>query len=102
MLLPFDDLDAYFERTDRALVGPVGLEEEIQAIFHNGYQAISAGGQTDVSSSLPSVVVKNSDVTAHAIVVNTRIFVDGRDWFVRDPQPDGMGMTRLFLYLKTR
>ncbi len=100
--MPFDNLDAYFEKEDRALVGPVGSEVEIQALFSNGYQALNQGGNVDVSSSLPYLLVKSADVEVLGIAMNTRILAGGQEWLVREVQPDGTGMTRLPLHLKVR
>jgi len=67
----------------------------VTGIFDNGF-AGSAGSQFGVESTSPSLTCKVADLTG-GYAEGAAVVVDGVNYTVRDPQPDGLGMITLTL-----
>jgi hypothetical protein len=92
-----ENLSLFFEADDRALVGPECEEIEIPAIFSQTPQTLEDGGTLRVTSSQPSLLVQSTDVADLSVQEGTRVVAADVVYFVHDLQPDGAGMTQLFL-----
>lgn len=68
----------------------------IKGIFDKEYLAVQ-GGEADVESDAPTVLVRSSDVTAESIAVSSTLTISSASYVVVSVQPDGTGMTRLVL-----
>jgi hypothetical protein len=96
-----ENLNVYFRRFgETVLVGEPGNQEEMTAIFDNDYQVVSGSEYTEVSSSLPALTVKTADAEALGISPRTRVSVRGVPYSVNHQEPDGTGITVLFLWKK--
>lgn len=95
MAMDFEaDLDVFLDPDVfgvEVLVGPEGDEEPIPGSFENPFQSVGAGQYTDISTSAPVLILKQSDVTGLGIVRNTRIVVDEIVYLAKDTEPDGTG-----------
>ena len=68
--------------------------QRVPVIFDDGYQAALAGL---VESTGPQCLARTADVSA--VVQGTAITIDGTGYTVRGVQPDGTGVTTLYLEL---
>lgn len=98
MTLDFENLDDFFLNTDFSrdvLVGPVGSEVTIRAIFDNAYFSVE-DSSSHVSTVKPFITCKTSDTTAMAR--GTRVVIGGVAYRVADKRPDGTGISEVDLH----
>ena len=71
-----------------------GKPTRMWAIFDKGFLAANLD-RFQVSDSEPMMLCRTSDVAAHGLVKKSRVVrvSDGSEHFVRDLEPDGVGMT---------
>ncbi len=94
-----EDLDVFFvDFGEMVEVGDIGFEEEIKALFDDDYQVISDSEYADVSTSVPAITVKTADAYAVGISRHTRVVVRGKEYVVRESQPDGAGITTYLMH----
>lgn len=100
--MPFrENLDVFFRVWGEVvLVGAPGVEQQMTAIFDNDYQAVVESEYTEVSSSQPALTAKSADVATLGISSRSLIRVRGVLYQVNDLQPDGTGITILYLWKK--
>lgn len=61
-------------------------------IFENAYA--DADG---IAGRQPVALALDSDISTYSVAVGDTISIGGNNYTVRDPQPDGTGMTELYL-----
>lgn len=71
-------------------------EVTLEGIFDHAYVEIS-GGEVPVEGRRPVVGMRTEDVEANNIVQGTPLRIDGVDYFVVTPEPDGVARTNLIL-----
>jgi len=67
----------------------------ITAIFDNPHSDISAGGEVPFSMQECFIMARSSDVSS--LGQGSSVEIRGDDYVVRDVQPDGTGITTIFL-----
>jgi hypothetical protein len=88
-----EDFTVFFD--DFAIEAMVGVAP-VMVIFDSDY--ISASDQFGgVGGSLPRALMKSSDVATHNITRNTALIINGTEYYVIEPRPDGTGLTLLVL-----
>lgn len=101
MALEFEDLDDFLaldEFAQEVVLGPVGQQRTIRAIFENGHYAMD-DGLAPVSVSSPRLTVKAADVAG--VRKGTPVMAAGTQYLIQDIQPDetpgGPGMAEVWL-----
>jgi hypothetical protein len=91
-----ENFNDFFNLNDFAqpvLLGEVGLEVTISAIFDNAHEAFSEN--PGVSTVQPKLTCKTSDLPADAQAL--RVVVGTQPYRIADVRPDGTGITELWL-----
>jgi len=93
------DRAIFFSTTDFASAATYtptgGSAATVNGIFDNGYSEVDMGGQVAVASTDPQFTCATSDVSGAA--EGDALTVSSVDYTVRRVEPDGTGVTVLFL-----
>lgn len=94
--MSFDTLQQRINRTALARLGSAVLLDAVtvQARFDSAY-ALGSVGDIGMASNAPSLVLLSSDTPVDP--VGLPVLVDGVSYLVASHEPDGTGMTRLWL-----
>jgi len=86
------DLDSFLDEDDFATEATWN-GETLTGLFDNGYEAAGPGGE--VSSGLPSITFKDSDISGmlHGDVIT----IETIDYNVLRIEPDGTGLSTIYL-----
>lgn len=72
-----------------------GREINIEAVFDNPYSRIEIPDGGEIKSSIPSFTAHDRDVIN--LLRTNKVKVAEEEWVVKDLQPDGTGLTTVYL-----
>lgn len=87
-----EDLSAFFNDAEHAVQAVIN-GVTVRGIFSNGF-AIGEGG-VGMASTAPSLLLPDANVPADP--VGMAVTIDGVQYVVAQPEPDGTGITTLYL-----
>jgi hypothetical protein len=90
-------LDPEVFGTCAAWRGAAGAEREVWGIFTASYAVLARGDAIGVSGLSPVYTVAAVHFAGDPPRKGDRLTIDGVDYVVADPQPDGSGLIRLIL-----
>lgn len=90
-----ENLNVYFRNAPTVAIGENQIP--IPAIFDADYTGLSEASYVSVDSQIPAITVKSCDAEALAISRHTQIRIAGTLYYPRSLQPDGSGITVIFL-----
>jgi hypothetical protein len=94
----FDDRLAFFnEFAQTVTLGDIEQSRSFKAIFDNKANTVNGGGVESWSTSEPQLLCRDEDI-AGIEQLDRITLTDGKRYQVSDTQPDGTGITRLFLH----
>jgi hypothetical protein len=99
--LASDMTDVFFSTNDFAIVAtynPVsGAAYSVNGIFDAAYKSVDPNSGATVSTTQPVFKMAAADIRSGDPVQGDTITIDGTEYRIRDPQPDGKGIIDLYL-----
>jgi hypothetical protein len=95
-----DDLDDFFIDEDYATTAfsdPDGLRNSFPVLWDNEYLEQDGGYGAGISSRSPVITCKTADADTY-LVQDTIIEIDGVRYTVKQPEPDGTGISTVPLF----
>lgn len=70
-------------------------EVQIEAVFDDPFARTDIPDGGKIQGSDPSFTVRDGDIIG--LKKNDAVLISGQKWYVKEPQPDGSGVTCVFL-----
>jgi hypothetical protein len=96
MTLDFENIDDFFKLVEFATVATLPGGVNINVIFDRAHTAVD-GGMYEIGSSIPLFIAKSSDVAT--LSQGAQVIINDVSYSVRDLQPDGTGITEVYLHV---
>lgn len=90
-----DDLDGFLDSDEFGDIATLQSGATLSGIFDMAYVEVAG-----IEGYRPTLVCKSSAVSANSITNDTVLSINGNDYQVATPEPDGTGMTLLVLKLR--